>query len=44
MIGGAQMSPTHWTVMINTGQATGDELAYPGEAVPRRVFPRRPGT
>ena len=38
MIGGAQMSPMHCNVMINTGNATGYELEYLGETVRARVL------
>ena len=38
MIGGAQMSPMHCNFMINTGNATGYDLEYLGEAVRARVL------
>ena len=38
LIGGAQMSPLHCNFMINTGEATGQDLEQLGETVRKRVF------
>lgn len=38
VIGGAQMSALHCNFMINTGNATGYDLEYLGEAVRKRVY------
>ncbi|KAB2543805.1 UDP-N-acetylenolpyruvoylglucosamine reductase [Salipiger aestuarii] len=37
-VGGAQMSPKHANFLVNTGQATADDLERLGEEVRKRVF------